>query len=96
MDNILRNVADLPASARSAVETLMGHPLRDEQRLFIVALDDSARPTVPERQAAWEQIRTLLDEAAANVARSGLADEAAERLADETCEAVRYGAKPCE
>jgi len=35
MDNIVRNVRDIAPGDRSAIEHLVGHPLRDDQRLVI-------------------------------------------------------------
>jgi hypothetical protein len=44
MDRLLYNVGELSTPARSAVEGLMGHPLRDDQRLYIVALEAADEP----------------------------------------------------
>ena len=91
MDKIVRNVVDLPAATRSAVEGLIGHPLRDEQRLYIVALDASLEPSQETRRKAWNDIQPLLDQAAAHAEKSGLSSDEIDSIIDTECERVRYG-----
>ncbi len=50
METIIRQVRDLEANERSTIEQLVGHSLRDNQKLVIqvVTLDDSAeKSTAP-------------------------------------------------
>jgi hypothetical protein len=58
---LLYKVNELPASARSVVESLVGRPLDDNQQFFIVAIDTSAEPVREQRRAAWEEMKTMLD-----------------------------------
>ena len=95
MEGFLKNVGDLPAAARSVVEGLMGHALREEQRLYIVAMDPPAEPSTEDRRAAWAELQISLDEMQANSLRSGLSTEQIELAIDEACDEVRYGSKPC-
>lgn len=90
MDKTLHNVADLPAATRSAVESLVGHPLRDSQQLYILALE-RVEPSVDQREQAWEELTEILNEAHDHVRRSGVAPDEVERLIDEACAEVRYG-----
>lgn len=51
MQSSLHNVADLPAATRAAVEALVGRPLRDDQQLYILAVDHGATPSGVPAQA---------------------------------------------
>ena len=90
MDKSLHNVADLSAAARFAVEALVGHPLRDSQKLFILALE-RIEPPADQREQAWDELTEILNEAHENVRNSGIAPDEVERLIDEACAEVRYG-----
>jgi hypothetical protein len=91
MDNSLHNVADLPFPERSAVESLLGHPLRDDQQLYIVALDSAVEPTATDRRQAWSELEEVLLESHQNVRDSGVSQEELERTIDQACDDVRYG-----
>ena len=90
MDKTLHNVADLPAATRSAVEALVGHPLRDSQKLYILALE-RIEPPADQRQQAWDELTEILNESHENVRKSGVSPDEVERLIDEACAEVRYG-----
>jgi hypothetical protein len=91
MDKLFHNVNDLPASARSVVENLIGHPLRDDQQLFMIAIDPLAEPPKAQRRAAWNELKGLFDVMHENVKQSGRSQEEIDQLVDEACESVRYG-----
>jgi hypothetical protein len=91
MDKLLHNVGDLPSTERSAVEAIIGHTLRDDQQLYIVALDAAAEPTEHIRRQAWNEIEEIIAESHQNVRQSGVSQEELERTIDETCDEVRYG-----
>jgi len=93
MDKLLQNAGDLPASARSAVESLMGHALRDDQPVYIVALDTMAEPPVEQRRQAWADLQEIMAEMQDVVQQSGITPEELERVIDEECDQVRYGKK---
>jgi hypothetical protein len=95
MEKLLHNVSELPAPTRSAVEGLMGHPLRDSQQLYIVAIDEPLEPTLETRREAWIELQGMMAEMREAAGRSGLASDKIERIIDESCEEVRYGTKPC-
>lgn len=88
MDKLLYNVGDLPSPERSAVEAIIGHALRDDQQLYIVALDAAVEPTESTRREAWSELEEIIAESHHNVRVS---PEELERTIDETCDEVRYG-----
>ena len=91
MDKLVHNVGDLPSLERSAVEAIIGHPLRDDQRLFIVALDATAEPASEVRHEAWNELEVIIAEAGQNVRDSGSSQAELDRTIDEACDEVRYG-----
>ena len=91
MDKLLHNVADLPLPERSAIETIIGHALRNEQQLYIVALDGAVEPSAAARSQAWNELEQIIAEAHQNVRYSGVSPEEIDRTIDEACDEVRYG-----
>ena len=91
MDKLLHNVGDLPSHERSAVEAIIGHSLRDDQQLYIVALDAGVEPSVAVRRQAWNELEEIIAEAHQNVRDSGVSPQELDRTIDETCDEVRYG-----
>jgi hypothetical protein len=92
MESFLHNVNELPGPAGSAVESLLGHPLRDDQQLFIAALDSAPAPAVEDRRAAWDELQKIVAVMHENVVKSALSPAEIDRLIDAECDAVRYGA----
>ena len=90
MDKTLHHVADLPGATRLAVEALIGHPLRDDQHLYIRAIDP-AEVTAEENDQAWDELADIINAARENVRKSGVPTDEIERLVDAACEEVRYG-----
>jgi hypothetical protein len=65
MENVSINLArDLPASARSAVENLLGRSLRDDEEVSIMALDPHPAPSGEARRSSAERLRGALDQLA--------------------------------
>ena len=91
MDKLLHSVSDLPSPERSAVEAIIGHTLRDDQQLYIVALDAAVEPAEATRQEAWSELEEIIAESHQNVRQSGVSQEELERTIDESCDEVRYG-----
>jgi hypothetical protein len=91
MDKLLHNVGDLPSSERFAVESIIGHALRDDQQLYIVALDAASQPAAEVRQQAWHELEKIIAEAHNDVRTSGVTPEELEQTIDEACNEVRYG-----
>lgn len=92
MEQHLLKVNELPLGARSAVESLVGHPLGDSQQLYIAAFDAPSEPTAEDRRSAWEEMRKMISLMQENARQSGLTAEEIDRLIDSECDAVRYGA----
>jgi hypothetical protein len=94
MEQLLHNVDQLSSATRSAVEALIGHPLRDDQQLYIAAIKKTADPSVEERRHAWDELQKIIADLHSTTRRSGAPAEQVERTIDEECETVRYGKKP--
>jgi hypothetical protein len=92
MDKLLHTVGDLPSPERSAVEAILGHALRDDQQLYIVALDAAVEPAPAERRQAWTELESIIAEAHQNVRESGVSQEELERTIDDACAEARKGA----
>lgn len=91
MERSVYHVADLPEAARAAVEGLVGHPLGNDEVLYIATLGVQPEPAVADRNAAWDELETIVAPTQRNAAKSGLASEQIDALLDAECEAVRYG-----
>ncbi len=93
MESIYRNVTALDESHRRSLEALLGHPLQGNERLYIAVHSDSPAPTPQQRQQAWEQIRQVTAEIEKAAQRLGITPDRWAKIADEECEAARYGNK---
>jgi hypothetical protein len=91
MDKSLHNVSDLPQADRSAVEAIVGHPLQNDDVLYIATLRVETEPTVAERNAAWDDLMSIIADVHQHVATSGMSPEQIDTLIDSECAAVRYG-----
>jgi len=69
----------------------MGHPLRDDQQLYIVALEAADEPLATERQTAWKELQAIIADAHDAARQSGATAEEIELMIDEACDDVRYG-----
>ena len=87
----LHNVADMPASARAAVEGLVGHALDDDQQVYVLALDRAWEPPVEQRRDAWDDLQGIIDDMHQSARATGIPVDQAEQIIDEACENVRYG-----
>lgn len=90
MDGTLHNVADLREPVRLAVEGLVGHPLSNDQVIYVATLG-TVEPAADERAAAWDAVETHLAQMQQSAARSQLTPEQIDELLDAECEAVRRG-----
>lgn len=87
----LCNVSDLPAQARSAIEAIFGHPLQTDEVLLIATLSPQNQSPLSERNAAWDEIESMISEMQQHAARSGLSPREIDEVIDSECAAVRYG-----
>jgi hypothetical protein len=90
MERSLHHVADLGESARSAVEGLVGHPLGNDDVIYVASLGVQAGATPAERNEAWDEVEAVIAQMQQNAARSGLSSEQIAALIDAECAAVRY------
>ena len=90
MAGSIHHVADLGESARSAVEGLVGHPLGNDELIYVAALGVQAEATPAERNEAWNEVAAAIAQMQQNAALSGLSPEQIDTLIDAECEAVRY------
>ena len=90
MQGSIHHVADLGESARSAVEDLVGHPLANDELIYVASLGVQAEASRTERDAAWDEVETLIAQMQQNATRSGLSSEQIDALIDTECQAVRY------
>ena len=79
---------ELPASAKEAIEKLLGRQLADDEEVSIWTSRPHAAPTGAERKQAWRRLNDHLDRLAEKT--SGSAEEL-ERLVDEVSDQVRHG-----
>ena len=91
MDSVFHNVGDLATPERSILETLMGHPLRNDQTLYIVAMDQASERDARARLRASQELDEILAESHENVRQNGQSTDELERVIDEACDEVRYG-----
>jgi len=81
---------ELPASAREAIEKLLGRHLADDEEVSIWASRPHAAPTGAERKQAWRQLNDHLDRIAEKTSGSS---EELEKLVDEVGDQVRHGSR---
>jgi hypothetical protein len=91
MENSLHNVADLSDAARTTVESIIGHPLRNDEVLCITTLGAAQSPTDAQRNTGWNELESIIAETQQHAAQSGLTGDQIDALIDAECEQVRYG-----
>jgi hypothetical protein len=91
MGKSLHNVSDLAEANRAAVETIVGHPLRSDDVLYIATLRVETQPSAADRNAAWDELESMIADANHQAAESGLSAEQIDALVDSESAAVRYG-----
>jgi hypothetical protein len=91
MERSLHNVSDLPAADRSAVEAIVGHALRSDDVLYIATLRVEGEPAAAERNAAWDEVESIIAGTNRHAAQSGLTSDQIDALIDSESAAVRYG-----
>lgn len=83
-----RDVSDLPASERAAIEHLLGQPLASEQKVFIMAYTPGAVASVSARAEARANLERTFATQARRADELGIsADEADAAVED----AMRHG-----
>lgn len=85
---MIHSVSSLSRDARSLVESLVGHPLPDDEAFAIVTVGSRGDGG---RDEAWDELEVMMAEMRRNASASRMADAAVEKLIDDTCDDVRYG-----
>lgn len=91
MSQSLHNVSDLTPADRSVIEGILGHPLRNDEVLYIATLGVDTGPAAGQRESAWRELESIIGEMRQTAARSGLSSDAIDQLIDSEIAAVRYG-----
>jgi len=84
-----RNVVDLPANDRAALENLLGGPLSTDQTVFILATASGAAPDEATRSAARVRLQKTLSQTASRAAALGISAEEADAAIDEAMTHIR-------
>ena len=84
-----RNVVDLPAGDRAALEHLLGRPLSTDQSVFIMAFVPAASADGATRAEARERLEKTFNAAANRAASSGITAEEADSAVEEAMRHVR-------
>ena len=82
MQGSIHPVADLGESARSAMESLVGHPLGNDEFVYVASLGVQADVTPAERHAAWDEVEAVISQMRQNVASSGRSSDQIDALID--------------
>lgn len=90
MESSLHNIDDLPEPARTALEGIVGHPLRKGDVLYIAMIGMETAPEADDRQKAWLELQSIVAESQANAKASGLPPEQIDRLIEHESAAVRH------
>jgi hypothetical protein len=80
MDSIVRKVREIDAVQRRWIEEVVGHQLQDNQQVIIRVLDIGAEPDEQTRREALTR--------AADIARKGRANAAAQIVSEEELDAA--------
>jgi len=88
MEESLHNVSDLATANRSAIEAIVGHPLQSSDVLYIATLSVEVHPAA-QRDAAWDELESIIAEANQRAAISGFSSEQIDSLIDSASAAVR-------
>jgi hypothetical protein len=86
---ITRNVKDIAADERRALEGMLGHPLAPEQQVFIVAYTPGEVPDDQERSAVLTRIEKRLAQNHAFAADQGITTVEADEVIADAIEATR-------
>jgi hypothetical protein len=90
MERSIHQVAELPDATRCVVESLVGHPLGNDEMIYVATLGVQVEPAPADRAAAWDELEAIIVQAQRSAAQSGLPSEQIDRLIDAECDAVRY------
>jgi len=84
-----RNVMDIPASERQALENLLGAPLEPQQRVMIFSYTPGTLPSDDARRAARSQIEQMINTNQQLAVDQGTSSEESDAAIDEAMKKVR-------
>ena len=93
MESILRKVAELNTDERRMYESVVGHALREDQRVIIHAVELGAELDGPTRKAAGQRAIEIARRGRASAAEQGGTSEEADPVIDEALQEVRRGSR---
>lgn len=91
MEALPQDARDIEPAKRRSLETVLGHTLRDDQRVLIRVVTVGPEPDAATKAAAFDRISSLSAKVAKHRESLGISDEEADRIVDEACAHVRYG-----
>ena len=89
MESISRDVKSLESDERRLYESVVGHALRENQRIIIHVIEVENEPDQAVRRNAIEQFHELAREASEHRERQGISVEQADQTVDEAVRAAR-------
>ena len=87
MESLLRDIDDLSAADRQAVEALFGHSVAKKGQVFLVLLDE----LTPEQRSRWDALISSVSPFHHHVAVTGASQGEIEAEIDRTIAEVRSG-----
>jgi hypothetical protein len=85
--HVTHRVSDIPGSGRAFIEQLLGRPLENDQRVFIMAYTPPA--DFAARSAARDRLQQFLAAQASRAARQGITANEADAAVEEAMRHVR-------
>ena len=89
MDSIIRNVSDLAADERRVYESVLGHTLRENERIVLRVVEMGAEPDEGVRKAALARAVEIARQGRAAAADQGATPEDADAAVEEAVRNVR-------
>ena len=86
---ITRDVNDINASDRAAIEHLLGQPLAVDQRVFVMAFASGGLAEQEIRAAARQRLTNVLAFQGERAANSAISSDEADAAVDEAMQSVR-------
>ena len=87
MESVIRDIDDLSAADRQAVEALVGHSVGRKGQVFLVLLDE----LTPEQRNRWDALMASVSPFHGHVAATGASQGVLEDEIDRTIAEVRSG-----
>ena len=89
MESIIRDVKNIESSERQVYESVLGHVLRENQRVVIRVIDLESEPDQASRRAALSRAVEIARQGRAAVEAQGITAEEADAAIDKAIREVR-------